>query len=411
MAALFPLMVFWSTKYNDNAVVATAASIASLDASFAYYATDLGVVSNTSAAPGADVPLNFYFNPATGHHMTTASAAGNAYAKANGFVFQRVEGWVSSTGATGAVPMTMWYSAQRDDHFLIGTAQNAGNAQGAGYVVQYVDCYVPAPPVTWTLWPDSAPAGIIFPKSADLLTFEYDLNGNAVPPGIGADTCVKASRRVYAERARAYPAAARPLHECPAAAQQPLTCSPAPPAACARAPRCAPPAARAGGIRAGPQTAICTARGRTAASTATAAAAAGTARRRALRPCSATTPSRSRSRTFPCTPSRPTRTRGASEGRGADAADRQTRRRRGSAPPSHSPLFRTRSVPSLRSPSLNFHHGGVWYYGTYSLENYGAWPSPAPNCGNWCECYAAPPRGARARARGPDRNPRRLRAL
>ena len=78
MAALFPLMVFWSTKYNDNAVVATAASIASLDASFAYYATDLGVVSYTSAAPGADVPLNFYFNPATGHHMTTASAAGNA---------------------------------------------------------------------------------------------------------------------------------------------------------------------------------------------------------------------------------------------------------------------------------------------------------------------------------------------
>jgi hypothetical protein len=37
-----------------------------------------------------------------------------------------------------------------------------------------------------------------------------------------------------------------------------------------------------------------------------------------------------------------------------------------------------------RYPSLNFRLGGVWYYGTYSLEDFGRLPSPGPNCGNWC---------------------------
>jgi hypothetical protein len=132
-------------------------------------------------------PLNFYYNPATNHHMTTASATGNAWAKANGFVFQRVEGWVWADGAQdpSMTRLEMWYSPARGDHFLVGTPLNRANVIGAGYVLQYIDCWAPS---EWVLWPDTAPAGIPFPRSGDLGDFSYSLGQNAVTPGIGADT-------------------------------------------------------------------------------------------------------------------------------------------------------------------------------------------------------------------------------
>jgi hypothetical protein len=191
-ATPFSLFVYYSPKYLDNVVAATAATIASLDATYAPYGTDLAVVSNASAAPGPGyVPLNTYLNPTTRHHMTTASATGNAYALANGFVLQRVEGWVTAVGAqpkTGYSPLTMYYSAARDDHFLVGTPEHAADAQGAGYLVQYIDCFVPRPPANWTLWPSTPAAGAPFPMSTDLLSYEYALGANAVPAGVHADT-------------------------------------------------------------------------------------------------------------------------------------------------------------------------------------------------------------------------------
>jgi len=37
-----------------------------------------------------------------------------------------------------------------------------------------------------------------------------------------------------------------------------------------------------------------------------------------------------------------------------------------------------------RYPSLNFYAKGVWYYGTYALNNYVPGVNPPPDCGNWC---------------------------
>ena len=188
-----PLRVYYRATLHDNAVVATAASAASLPPSFVYYADNLFVLSNASTpppAPPATVALNFYAHPTTGHHITTASAQGNALAVAAGFVLQRIEGWVVPVGSEGAddLPLVMWYSSARDDHFLVGTAQNEANARGAGYVPLFTDCYVPRPPPEWVVWPDAPPDGMPFPQSSDLTGFEYNANGNAQPPGIAADT-------------------------------------------------------------------------------------------------------------------------------------------------------------------------------------------------------------------------------
>ena len=44
------------------------------------------------------------------------------------------------------------------------------------------------------------------------------------------------------------------------------------------------------------------------------------------------------------------------------------------------------SSPQGRYPSACFFYKGVWYYGTYALENYQAPTNPPPNCGNWYVC-------------------------
>jgi hypothetical protein len=186
----YPLRIFYSARYTDNVVVASDAAASSLDATYSAFGVDLSVASNGTSPVAGLVPLNLYVNAVTHHHMSTASPAGNAYALAHGFVLQRVDGWVIAVGAqpADALPLTMWYSAARDDHFLVGSQDHAAEAAADGYVAQYVDCYVQRPPDVWTLWPNTPAPGLPFPVSADLTGFQYLQGGNAVPPGIHADT-------------------------------------------------------------------------------------------------------------------------------------------------------------------------------------------------------------------------------
>jgi hypothetical protein len=99
-----PLSTYYSNKFEDNAVVATTASANGLGPQWNYIMPDLYVLDNETAQPGS-IPLNFYFNPTTNHHMTTASTQGNAYARANGFVFVRIEGYVYGTSDPSYFPL------------------------------------------------------------------------------------------------------------------------------------------------------------------------------------------------------------------------------------------------------------------------------------------------------------------
>lgn len=182
----YPLYVFWSATHNDNAVFGTAASIASLDSTYSYYATDAYTLSNTTKPSASTVPLWSWFNSQTNHHLTTASATGNAWAAANGYVQLRVEGFVYPNNSDGTmIALEMWYSADRGDHFLVGSAVNRANVIGAGYTLLYVDSYVPC---NWVVWPSAPPPGSPFAQSPDLLDYELAWDMAATPPGIGADT-------------------------------------------------------------------------------------------------------------------------------------------------------------------------------------------------------------------------------
>ena len=179
------LQVWYSATHQDNAVVATPAAVASLDASYAYYGDNLFVLP---AAPGL-VPLNLYANPATSHHLTCASPVCTAWAAANGYALVGPQGFVYPTAeAAGpnAQPFEVWYSVQRGDRFLVGTDQHRADAKGAGYTLLWTDSYMGG--VQWVAWQNQAPQGVPFPPSQDLVGFQYQLFGNAVTPGIGADT-------------------------------------------------------------------------------------------------------------------------------------------------------------------------------------------------------------------------------
>ena len=289
----FPLRIFYSTSATDNAVVASDAAVASLGAGYGAYGVDLAVVSNATAPVAGCVPLNLYFNAATRHHMSTASPAGNAYALAHGFTLQRVDAWVTAASpappADGFLPLTMWYSAARDDHFLVGSADHAAEAAADGYVALYVDCYVARAPPAWTVWPSTPPPGAPFAPSTDLLGYEYNLGANAVPPGVRADTWYPswdADGNLYSSWTDG-------------------------------------------------------------------------------------------------------RVNNVSSGSGGAGATTGYATIVGDDPfalvVTNATVFAEPATPyGGRYPSLNFRKDGVWFYGTYALEDYGRLPSPAPNCGNWC---------------------------
>ena len=180
-----PLLVFYSAAHQDNAVVATLAGAASLDATYSFVHASAPLVSNASTCSGGAAPLGLYANAATNHHFTTGSARGAAWASANGFALVGVQGCVFAVGDASMVALEQWSSAARGDHFLVGDAESRADALGAGYTFDYVDSYAPAP---WVVWPNEPHAGIPWPRSADLLDAELEWGRNAVPPNIGADT-------------------------------------------------------------------------------------------------------------------------------------------------------------------------------------------------------------------------------
>jgi len=289
-----PLMVFYSASHQDNAVVATLAGAASLDATYAFVHASAPLVSNATTCSGGAVPLGLYANAATHHHFTTGSARGAAWAGANGFSLVGVQGCVLAAGDASTIALEQWSSAARGDHFLVADAESRADAQGAGYTFDYIDSYAPAP---WVVWPNEPHAGIPWPRSADLLDAELEWGRNAVPPNIGADTWYPS----WASDGNLY-------------------------------------------------------------SSFTDGTVAGV-----------------NSHSY----SGHTATTGY-------ASFTVSEDSRGRPDPFNMTMFNVATFPEpadpyeSRYPSLNFHLDGVWYYGTYALNNYVPGVNPGPDCGNWC---------------------------
>lgn len=283
------LQVYFFAELGDYVVCTTSCD--GLNASYATNPLWSGPNVSALSSPGT-VPLNLYHNTITGRHITTTSTQGNAWALANNYTLIGPQGWVFASPSHDAIALEMWFSSKLGSYYLIGTPFDRDAAFNSGYAFLYADSYTPRPDPQWTVWPGTPQPTAPFPVSKDILGFEYDVYGNAVPSGINADTWFpswSADGRLYSSWTDGvvngvHSASALRLH--------------------------------------------------------------------------ATT--------------------------GFALID-------GSDPFNLTVYNVSTYVEPIypyegRYPSLNFVLNGTWFYGTYSVENYGAngFPSPPPDCGNWC---------------------------
>eukprot|EP00041_Stephanoeca_diplocostata_P006638 m.90490 g.90490 ORF g.90490 m.90490 type:complete len:629 (+) comp16461_c0_seq2:37-1923(+) len=189
-------VVYFSYDYNDNIVAATNATTK--------FATDHKYTANTAPAyfgvseyNGA-VPLKTFWSAKLNDTLTTASPQGLAWAAnpENGYAFQRIEGYCSMgsaptpTGAGQTDTYVQMWSDDRNDSFIVAVGSvHEQQAKDAKYVKKWDECFyhMDAPPIPgatgkWTKWDDQPQEGIPWPKSKDILGWEYLSGAN---PGYG----------------------------------------------------------------------------------------------------------------------------------------------------------------------------------------------------------------------------------
>lgn len=105
----------------------------------------VGVTTRGNAPDANDpdlVPLKLYWSAERGDNYTTATPRGEGLAKAAGYEFSRIEGYVFRTQKPGTVPLKNYWSAERGDNFTTATAQGERAALAAGYVFSQVEGYI-----------------------------------------------------------------------------------------------------------------------------------------------------------------------------------------------------------------------------------------------------------------------------
>ena len=88
------------------------------------------------------VPLKLYWNSERGDNFTTATTQGERDAKAAGYSFIRVEGYIYSKQQPGTVPFKLYWSSERGDNFTTATEQGERDAKAAKYPFIRVEGYV-----------------------------------------------------------------------------------------------------------------------------------------------------------------------------------------------------------------------------------------------------------------------------
>ena len=168
-----------SAARGDNLVGSTAAAGAfAKEHAYSPYAPSIPLLA-------AGMPLKRFYSAKLNDSLTTAAAAGLAFAAdpANGYVLQSaVEGFCSPTPLSAGIELVQWWSSQRADSFLAPkTGPHADAAAASGYTSNFTECYTAA--VTgWVTWPHAPKPNSPFPMSEDLLGWQYN---SGVNPGYG----------------------------------------------------------------------------------------------------------------------------------------------------------------------------------------------------------------------------------
>jgi hypothetical protein len=135
-----PLKLFWNAARGDNFTTATPEGESAARAAGYTFVRIEGYIYPIQQ-PGT-VPLKLYYNNARGDNYTTASAKGEQAAKAASYGYARVEGYIYPTQQPGTVPLKNYWNVSREDNFTTATSDGERDALGSGYQFAWVEGYV-----------------------------------------------------------------------------------------------------------------------------------------------------------------------------------------------------------------------------------------------------------------------------
>ncbi|MGA9777239.1 MAG: HEAT repeat domain-containing protein [Limisphaerales bacterium] len=136
---LAALKLYWNGR-TDNFTAATQVSEDDARAKGYGFVRVEGYVF-TDQSPGT-VPLKQFWNAKRHDYFLTATARGEQNAEKAGYKFVRIEGYVYATRQPGTVPLKLFLSNKRRDHFTTSSLQGEQDARAAGYRFVRTEGYV-----------------------------------------------------------------------------------------------------------------------------------------------------------------------------------------------------------------------------------------------------------------------------
>jgi hypothetical protein len=140
------LTLYWSEAREDNFTTGTKQGRNDALAAGYQYIRNEGYCFRSSRRWAqwrkGTVPLKLYWSEARGDNFTTATKQGEADAKAAGYQFIRIEGYVYSKQRRGTVPLKLYWNPNREDNLTTSTQQGEADAKAAGYQFIRIEGYV-----------------------------------------------------------------------------------------------------------------------------------------------------------------------------------------------------------------------------------------------------------------------------
>lgn len=140
LAADGELKLFWNSVRGDNFSTATAQGEADARAAGYSYVRLEGRVEQ-SQLPGT-VPLKLFWNWVRGDNMLTATPEGERDAVAAGYQFVRIEGYVYRMPAANTAALDQYWAEARGDNFVTASQQGRIDALQAGYAFVRTEGYI-----------------------------------------------------------------------------------------------------------------------------------------------------------------------------------------------------------------------------------------------------------------------------
>ena len=139
-----PLDLFFDPARGDHITAASASSAAAAGAAH-YQRLDTQAFVLSEEADGA-VRLKLYWNEALGDHVTVATAEGERDALARGYQFEASQGFVYADPRPGTKPLKQFRNAASGHSLLVATAQGEADAAAQGFAFVRIEGYAPVGP-------------------------------------------------------------------------------------------------------------------------------------------------------------------------------------------------------------------------------------------------------------------------